>query len=175
MKLYIIGSVVSGKTTVAKRLSEATNIRYTMLDEIVHEPDESSVWGNRKRPAKECDRLFSQILQQEKWIIEDVCRPCFSEGLEQADAIVLLELPLRVRIYRIFLRWIKQRFGIERSLYRPSYKMLKRMLGWAKNYDSGKGELLDRIKPYQDKLVILHSQKEIDEFISEAKVKLQIK
>lgn len=45
MKLYIIGSVASGKTTLAKRLSEITNIYYTSLDEIVYEPDKSSTWG----------------------------------------------------------------------------------------------------------------------------------
>lgn len=47
MKLYIIGSVASGKTTLAKRLSEITNIHYATLDEIVYEPDKSSAWGNR--------------------------------------------------------------------------------------------------------------------------------
>lgn len=39
------------------------------------------------------------------------------------------------------------------------------MLGWAKNYNSGKGELHDRLRPYQDKLIVLHSHKEIDKFI----------
>ena len=80
MKLYIIGSVASGKTTLAKRLSETTNILYTTLDEVIYEPDKSSTWGNRKRPEEERDRLFSLILQQENWILEDVGRPCFSEG-----------------------------------------------------------------------------------------------
>jgi adenylate kinase family enzyme len=172
MKLYIVGSVASGKTTLAKRLSETTNIHYTTLDEIVYEPDNSSAWGNRKRPVEERYRLFSLILQQENWIVEDVGRPFFSEGLKQADIIVLLEIPLQVRKRRIIFRWIKQRVGIEKALYIPSYAMLKCMLEWAKNYDSGKGELYDRIKPYQDKLIILHNRKEIDKFISEVRVKL---
>lgn len=100
------------------------------------------------------------ILQQENWIVEDVGRPCFTEGLKQADTIVLLEVPLRERKRRIVLRWIKQRIGIEKSLYIPSYAMLKCMLGWAKNYDCGKGELHDRLRPYQDKLIVLHSHQE---------------
>jgi len=165
MKLYIIGSVASGKTTLAKRLSETINIHYKSLDEIVYEPDKSNAWGNRKRPVEERDRLFNLILQQENWIVEDVGRPCFSEGLKQADIIALLEIPFQVRKRWIVLRWIKQRLGIEKSLYIPSYAMLKCMLGWAKNYNSEKGELYDRIKPYQDKLIILHSNKEIDKFI----------
>ena len=44
--------------------------------------------------------------------------------------------------------------------------MLKCILKWAKNYDRDKGELYARIKPYQDKLIILHNQKEIDRFIT---------
>ena len=48
MKIYIIGSVASGKTTLVKRLYGTTNIHYTTLDEIVHEPEKSSVWGSKK-------------------------------------------------------------------------------------------------------------------------------
>lgn len=90
--------------------------------------------------------------------------------VKQADTIVLLEIPLHVRKRRIVLRWIKQRIGIEKSLYIPSYTMLKCMLGWAKNYDCGKGELYDWLRPYQDKLIVLHNHQEIEKFISETKV-----
>lgn len=103
----------------------------------------------------------------DNWIIEDVGRSCFSEGFKQADKIVLLDIPFHVRKRRIVLRWVKQRMGIEKSSYRPSYAMLKCMLGWAKNYDSGKGELHDRIKSYEDKLITLHDNKEINKFINE--------
>lgn len=159
-------SVASGKTTLARRLSQITNIPYKSLDEIVYEPDKSRASGNRKRPIEERDRLFSLILQQENWIIEDVAMPCFLEGFKQGDIIVLLDIPLKVRKRRIILRWIKQRTGIEKSSYKPRYAMLKCILKWAKNYDRDKGELYARIKSYQDKLIILHNQKEIDRFIT---------
>jgi len=141
------------------------DIPYKSLDEVVYEPDKSSVWGNKKRPAEERDRMFNRIVQQENWIVEDVGRPCFSEGLKQADMIILLEIPLRIRKRRIALRWIKQRLGIEKSLYAPRYEMLKCMLGWAKGYDAGKDELFERLIPYGDKLVVLQNQKETDDFI----------
>jgi adenylate kinase family enzyme len=98
------------------------------LDEIVYESDESSVCSNRKRPVEERDIFFNLIIQQDNWIIEDVGRACFSEGLKQADTVVLLEIPLQVRKLRIVLRWIKQRLGIEKSLYKPTFAMLKNML-----------------------------------------------
>ena len=48
MKIYIVGSVSSGKSTLAKKLSEALHIPYKSLDEVVHIPDKSNPWGNHK-------------------------------------------------------------------------------------------------------------------------------
>jgi len=110
------------------------------------------------------------VRQQKDWIAEDVGRPCFSEGFKQADIIILLEIPLKIRKRRILLQWKKQRIGIEKSLYIPSYAMLKCMFIWARDYDSGKDGLHDRIKLYQNKLIVLHNHKEINKFISGVRV-----
>lgn len=171
MKLYIVGSVASGKTTLAKRLSKITGIHYTALDEIVHKPDMSSKWGNKKRTIEERDEMFSQILHQENWIIEDTGRLCFSEGLKQADKIVFLEISPIIRNRRIVLRWIKQRMGIEKCLYKPSYAMLKCMFGWSKDYDNGKDGLHERIKPYQNKTIVLCNNNDVNKYISEIRAR----
>lgn len=80
MRIYIVGSISSGKSTLAKNLSKILSIPYQPLDEVVHIPDKSNPWGNRKRQVEERDKLFYSILQQPKWIIEDVGRPCFQQG-----------------------------------------------------------------------------------------------
>jgi len=167
MKIYIVGSVSSGKSTLAKKLSKALDIPYKSLDEVVHIPDKSSSWGNRKREVEERDKLFYSIIQQPKWIIEDVGRPCFEEGLCKADIIVLLEIPTKIRNYRIIKRWINQRLGIEKCIYNPRYEMLKCMLKWAKDYDLGKDKLKDRISLYQDKVITLRNNKDIDVFLKQ--------
>ncbi|MGF7059689.1 adenylate kinase family enzyme [Brassicibacter mesophilus] len=64
MKIYIVGSVSSGKSTLAKKLSESLNIPYKSLDEVVHIPDKSYSWGNRKRKVEERDKLFYSVIQQ---------------------------------------------------------------------------------------------------------------
>jgi Adenylate kinase and related kinases len=168
MKIYIVGAVSSGKTTLARKLSEKLNIRYQSLDELVHIPDKSNPWGNKKRELKERDNLFHSVIQQSMWIIEDTGRPCFIEGLEAADTIVLLEVPTRIRNYRIIKRWIKQRLRIEKCIYNPNLHMLKSMLQWSKDYDLGIDKLKERISPYQEKVIVLNNDREIKNFINKA-------
>lgn len=165
MRIYIVGPVSSGKTTLAKKLSDALNIPCQSLDEVVHIPDKSSPWGNRRRQAEERDELFHSVIQQPKWIIEDVGRPCFEMGFGEADTIILLEVSRKTRNYRIIKRWIKQRLGIEKCIYNPGLRMLKSMLKWSKGYDEGKDNLKDRIYPYQEKVITLRNNKEINEFL----------
>lgn len=93
MKLYITGPVGSGKTTLARQLSQKTGVPCFHLDQVAHEPDPDRPGGNRKRPEEERDAMFRSILEQEDYILEDTGRACFIAGMEQADRVVLLEPP----------------------------------------------------------------------------------
>ena len=127
MKLYIIGAVASGKSTLARRVAERTGVPCTHLDDVVYMPDPAAPEGNRKRPAEERDRLFQEVLAQKSYIIEDAGRTCFLEGLRQADTVVLLDPPIAVRRRRILTRWVKQNLGLEPCGYRPNFAMVRAM------------------------------------------------
>jgi adenylate kinase family enzyme len=161
MKIYIVGPVAGGKSTLARKLSSSLNIPYQSLDEVVHIADKNHPWGNRKRKVEERDKLFNSILEQPNWVIEDVGRPFFEEGLVKADVIILLEPSSGVRKYRIVKRWIKQRLGIEKCIYHPGFKMLKGMFKWSKAYDNGEDMLKERVAKYEEKVVRLKSNKAI--------------
>ncbi|MEG0775368.1 AAA family ATPase [Clostridium sp.] len=165
MKIYIVGPVASGKSTLAKKLSETLSISYHSLDEVIHYPDKSNPWGNSKRESGEVDKLFQSVIQEQSWIIEDVGRPCFEQGFKEADKIVLLEVPTRIRNYRIIKRLIKQRLGIEKCIYNPGYRMLKSMFKWSKNYDTGKDKLKERVGKYKHKVITLKSDRDIRGFL----------
>jgi len=169
MKIYIVGAVASGKSTLARELSGVTGIPYTSLDEVVHIPDKSNVWGNRKRQVDERDRLFNTIISQKDWLIEDTGRACFEEAFKAADSIVLIELPPGVRNYRIMKRWIKQRIGIEKCSYTPSVQMLKSMFKWSKEYEIGRDGLKLRLSTYKNKVILLRNNKDIKEFLNSHK------
>ena len=165
MRIYITGSVGSGKSTLAKRASKRTGWPYISLDEVVYEEDPTDSWGNKKRPEAEINRRFSEALELENCILEDAGRAQFEAGMARADRIVVLDLPLFVRKKRILLRWIKQRLGLERCIYRPHIGMLRAMFRWLKRYETGSDGTRTRVARYPQKALYLHNNSEINEWI----------
>ena len=47
MRMYIVGSVASGKSTLARQLSARTGVPCVHLDDVVYEPDSTDPAGNR--------------------------------------------------------------------------------------------------------------------------------
>lgn len=174
MRIYVVGSVASGKTTFSKKLSKALNMPCTHLDGIVHVKDQSNKkWGNTKRSDDEIDDLFSKQINKASWIIEDAGRKCFSEGMEKADCIVHLKPSVWTRKRRILTRFIKQKLGLEACLYRPSLKMLKAMFFWLNNYETAADGLEKRLEKYNDKTKTLRHKKDIEQFILQHKAQKQ--
>ncbi|MEA4831150.1 hypothetical protein SDC9_186432 [bioreactor metagenome] len=161
MKLYITGSVASGKTTLARSISQRTGIPFYSLDEVVHEKDDTNPTGNRRRTPEERDLIFAGILAKPSYIIEDTGRECFEKGRREVDKIILLDIPIPVRRHRIIMRHLLQNFGLEKCGYKPTWKMLKCMFKWAREYDT---KIKARIMTYGDKVIVLKSIKDIKEF-----------
>jgi len=167
MRIYIVGSVASGKTTLANKLSKVTEIECTHLDEIVHIKDNSNKeWGNIRRTDEEINQLFSAIINKPNWIIEDAGRKMFDEGFKKADIIVFLEPSVHIRRLRIFTRYIKQKIGVEKCLYRPSLHMLDFMYKATNNYETGKDDLKTSIEEYSDKVISLKNKREINKWLN---------
>lgn len=124
-KIYIIGPVASGKTTLARKLSKKLNIKMYELDKIVWD-DARGV----KRSDEEIVLLFANILNKTSWIIEDVGRNKFREGIKVADIVYYIDLSKICLYKRVILRWIKQMLKIEDSNYKQSLKTLKDNLRW---------------------------------------------
>ena len=93
-KIYIIGPVGSGKTTLSKKLSQKLKIKYYELDKIVWDDDN----GNIKRSQKEIDRLFNQILATDSWIIEDVGRAYFKKAIKESDIIYYIREHSKINV-----------------------------------------------------------------------------
>ena len=69
-KIYIIGPTGAGKSTFASKLSDKYHIKWYELDKVSWD-DEN---GNIRRPEEEALKMFSDILKNDSWIIEDVGR-----------------------------------------------------------------------------------------------------
>ncbi|WP_291563982.1 hypothetical protein [Clostridium sp. UBA2485] len=144
--------MASGKTTMAKKLSDQFNVSWYELDNVVHLRLPS---GDVRKSPEERDFEFNKIIDSEKWIIEGVFRQCFKEGFNKADTIILLDTPLFKRKYRIAKRWIRQNLKLEKSNYIPTMKMLFSMYKWSSDFEKSKDNILQMLESYEDKVIIL--------------------
>ena len=147
-KIYIIGPVGSGKTTLATKLSEIHNIKYYELDKVAWDDDN----GNIKRSDEDAEMIFSDILSNDKWIIEDVGRDKFSRGRVEADIIYYIKLSRFKSYYRVSKRWIKQRLGFERYNHPPVFSQWLYYISTVNTYYKGEKKKIEGLLEYRDKL-----------------------
>lgn len=159
-KIYIIGPVGSGKTTLAKRLSLVLDIKMYELDKIVWDDNN----GNIKRNDDDILILFNKIIGEKSWIIEDVGRRKFLDGLKSADIVYYVNLSAIIIYKRCILRWIKQKIGLESYNYKPTIKSLIEMLKWANQDIRNKNIKINYIKNNSKKYKIL-KRKDIKKLI----------
>ncbi len=98
-KVLIVGIVASGKTTLAKRLSQKMNVPWYELDDIVH-PQTAA--GRYKRTADEQVEVIRNIDKSGAWIFEGTDRESYQCLFDMADTIIFLDTPLWKRRVRIF-------------------------------------------------------------------------
>lgn len=161
-KIYIIGVVGSGKTTLAAHLSKQLDIPYYSLDNLIYDDN------NIKRKNEEVEKLFSQILSKNNFIIEDVGRGIFNDGIKKVDVIIYLDIKKRIIKRRIFTRWLKQKFKIEKTNYKPDIKMLKLLYKWVREDINKTEEKISFIKSLNKNVIILN-EKDLNSYIIEKK------
>ncbi|CAM3483213.1 DNA topology modulation protein FlaR [Marinicrinis lubricantis] len=151
-KILIIGIVASGKTTLAKRISEELHVPWYELDCIVHHQTAS---GRYKRTADEQVEVIMEIDQSGPWIFEGTDRESYQCLYDMADTIIFLDTPLWKRRIRILTRFIKQRLGMETSHYKPTMQMLRMMYRWTREFESSRSLFEAKLQSYQHKVIRL--------------------
>lgn len=160
MKLLILGIVASGKTTLARRLSLRYNIPYYEGDCIA--------WGfpgeeRYKRSDAEQRNIIFDIDRKDEWIIEGTYRESQKCLLDMAETIIFLDTPLQTRKCRIIMRFIKQKLGVEKCNYKPTFEMFRLMFKWTDDFEKNKNKYGDMLLLYKNKLIRVKSEKELPE------------
>ena len=166
-RIYIIGTVGSGKTFLANKLAHILKIKSYDLDNIF--------WKRKygqKRSENERNRLFLSLCNKKKWIIEGVYTSWIKEGLKKSDMVILLDIPLSTLIWRITKRTIKRekskKFGKNR--YKESlmgyWGLLKAVIRYRqKSHERGYYKHKEMIAKHQVNFVCLKNKKEINDFL----------
>ncbi|MBR5596612.1 MAG: DNA topology modulation protein FlaR [Lachnospiraceae bacterium] len=163
MKIHIIGCSGTGKTYLAKKLSKKYNIQHYDLDDI--QWDNSADGYGLKMPVNKREELLKQILNQESWIIEGVYYAWVTESFQMADVIYILDLPSYIYKYRIIIRFIKRKLGIEKGK-NETFKSVYNLLKWTGKYQNNNLKEIKKIlKEYESKVIWISDSREIDKII----------
>lgn len=165
-KILIVGIVASGKSTFSKKLALFLDINCYELDQIVHK----EINGVRKKlNSFDQMEIINKIDDLGEWIFEGVHRESYKELYNKADLIIFLDMPLYLRVFRIFLRIIKQNLKIEKCHYKPNFQMLKWMIKWTKDFEKDRAEYNLFLNNYLEKLVIINNKRELNKYLKEQK------
>jgi len=92
-RIAVVGVAGSGKTTVARALTERLGYRYIDNDAIVHGPDWQVIDHHERI------RRYAREFQDEPWVIDGNCYPSSPDDhfiLANIDTLVWIDLPRRV-------------------------------------------------------------------------------
>lgn len=162
MKLDIIGSVASGKTTLAKKLSIKYQVPFYEKDNIVWKRTPN---GDEKRSPEERDRIFKEIIEGEKWIVEGSPRKNLQESFTYSDYIILLDVNTITRLFRVFRRWMRQRIGKEKYNSKPTLTFLYYNIKWVFEYNRERKKIIMLLSKYGRKYKKFNNSKQAMHFI----------
>lgn len=157
-KIYIIGCLGSGKSFLGKKLSEKSGVEHFNLDDVVYLDKNFN-----KREEKERDIILEKIIKKKSFIMEGVyTKDWILPAIEESSLIIYLDITPLTRLYRFIKRNIKQGTLRQKGFFGRSLLVL----GFKyKETDRTKTKYERLLKPYQDKMTIIKSEKEVNYFI----------
>ena len=168
MKIHIIGCSGSGKTYLAKALSEKYNTPHFDLDDI--QWDNNAGGYGVKMPLEKRTELLNEILKNEISIIEGVYYAWVGKCFQDADKLYVLDIPKRVYKYRIIKRTIKRKLGLEKGK-RETLKSVYNLLKWTDTFQNkNMVEIKKILSADPEKTVWLHNSKEVQKVINEKEI-----
>ena len=135
-------------------LSKRYNIKSYELDCIVWDDN-----NHIMRDDKTIKRMFNDILVRDSFIIEDVGRSIFREGLKKCDKIYYIKMNKLEAYKRVIKRLINQKLGKEAYNYPPSFRALIDMIKVVNSYYKREKKKLDYINKFKEKVIYLDKDK----------------
>tara|TARA_R110000868_G_scaffold138329_1_gene352320 strand:- start:40642 stop:41268 length:627 start_codon:yes stop_codon:yes gene_type:complete len=154
-KFHIIGAPGSGKTYLAKKLSEISNAPLLELDQIHWNNDAEDY--NTKAPEHVRDAKLKEFISGEGWIVEGIYYKWTDISFAKADLIIIIFPSSFTRNFRVIKRYILAKFG-KGSSNENSLKDLYALIRWGNTYLHDKLPKIDEITAkYKDKRVYINS------------------
>lgn len=164
MKIAVIGYSGSGKSTLARALGERYGIPVLHFDRVHW----ASGWQERDR--EEAHRLIHEFMEQPEWVIDgNYTKFEYERRMSEADEIVFLDLSRISCFFRAWKRFFQNRGRTridmgEGCLEKMDLEFIKWLL-WKGRKTQKEKWLAAGLEKYLNKVTVLRSQKEIDQYL----------
>jgi adenylate kinase family enzyme len=165
LKIAVVGTSGSGKTTVARRLAEHHRVPHVELDALHWGPNWTPC------PTEEFRGRVEQTLAGGAWVVDGSYHGKLGDSvLAQADLVVWLDLPFRTVAARTWTRTLRRIRSHEelwsgnRETWRAAFFSRDSLFVWiVTTHRSRRRRYLERLRKYE--FVRLRSQREIDAWL----------
>jgi len=118
-----------------------------------------------KRTDNERDANLEKIICSDRWIIEGVhYHNWVLKSIQNAELIIFLDPPYRIRIFRIITRFILQKMGVEKSNYRPTFRIFVNMFKWNAGFEQHSKPMIQKLLLQDKRVLVLKDNSEIDRY-----------
>ena len=159
-KVYVLGTSGSGKSYLARLISEKLDVPCYDLDDIFWVKKYSEKLHEDKRVLK-----IMKIAKKKSWVIEGVYASWVSKAIAEADLVIWLRTPAHKRVSRIISRKLK---NYDRDSWRGTFGLVRFSLAYRfrkkKASHSGHKELL---KNTSVKHIVIKNKKNFNKFLEE--------
>ena len=165
MKIAIIGYSGAGKSTLAEKLSNYYSIPKLHMDTLQFQPG----WKDSDRDWMKSE-MKSFLTNHSNWVIDGNYSWCYyEERMQEADQIIFLNFSPWTCLLRAFKRYLKYRGQVRESMAAGCKEQFNwdfiRWILWDGRTKTAK-ERYQRIQQtYPEKVIVLRSQKEMDQFL----------
>ena len=163
-RIHIIGGPGSGKSYLGRKLTRHFNLPQLELDDIFW--DNTAASYNTKRPEAERDQLLHNFIIQPAWVVEGVYYKWLAESFSQADVIIVLNAPLWRTTWRVIVRFIKRKLGLEKN---PAGTLVSQynLVVWSFDYAKTKiPAVLEMTEPFKAKRHVFTNADEAFDFLT---------
>ena len=163
-RIAIIGSPGAGKSTLARKLGRKLKIQVVHLDRNFWLP------GWKQKPRSVRIGILQDCVRKRQWIIEGTYLDLSEPRLDAADAIIFLDIPFFICLYRIIKRHFqcqgRHRHDLKEGC--PDKLTLKCILKVLAFPIRGRIMLKFKLRKYKSKQIIrLRSTKEVEAFLAQ--------
>ena len=174
MKIIVIGQSGSGKSTLARNIKEITGFPLLPLDLLWHTTDysiQAKKWFLQEQQ--------SFMVSNPSWIVEGNYTSTLEERIKEADKIIWLKVPRYLAIYRVVWRSLKRKINkksrpdmpesFSEKLNREYLEFLSFIWHFEENNEP-KIQQLIQVANARNKLIILKTRREKQEFLTKLKI-----